>query len=139
MGEIISVNKKKYYNYIAEKTKIYKLINMTRFSSSVAELRSSEIRDLMSLATAPDMISFAGGMPGNELFPLNKIDEILNSLSDKEKQVALQYGPTTGLPTLLESLADWLEKKGLPVKSNKLIITTGSLQEIGRASCRERV
>lgn len=130
MGEIISVNKKKYYNYIAEKTKIYKLINMTRFSSSVAELRSSEIRDLMSLATAPNMISFAGGMPGNELFPLNRIDEILNSLSDKEKQVALQYGPTTGLPTLLESLADWLEKKGLPVKSNKLIITTGSLQAI---------
>ena len=38
---------------------------MTRFSSSVAELRSSEIRDLMSLATSPDMISFAGGMPGN--------------------------------------------------------------------------
>jgi 2-aminoadipate transaminase len=103
---------------------------MTRFSSSVAELRSSEIRDLMSLATAPDMISFAGGMPGNELFPLNKIDKILNSLCEKEKQVALQYGPTTGLPTLLESLSEWLEKKGLPVKSNKLIITTGSLQAI---------
>jgi 2-aminoadipate transaminase len=103
---------------------------MTRFSSSVAELRSSEIRDLMSLATSPDMISFAGGMPGNELFPLNKIDKILNSLCEKEKQVALQYGPTTGLPTLLESLSEWLEKKGLPVKSNKLIITTGSLQAI---------
>ena len=107
---------------------------MTRFSSSVAELRSSEIRDLMSLATAPNMISFAGGMPGNELFPLTKIDRIINSLSDKEKQVAMQYGPTTGLPTLLESLADWLEKKGLPVKTNRLIITTGSLQAIDRKS-----
>ena len=106
MGEIISVNKKKYYNYIAEKTKIYKLINMTRFSSSVAELRSSEIRDLMSLATAPDMISFAGGMPGNELFPLNKIDEILNSLSEKKKKVVLQYSTTTGFPTMMESLPD---------------------------------
>lgn len=103
---------------------------MTRFSSSVAELRSSEIRDLMSLATAPDMISFAGGMPGNELFPLKRIDEIINSLSDKEKQMAMQYGPTTGLPTLLESLSDYLEKKGLPVKTNRLIITTGSLQAI---------
>jgi 2-aminoadipate transaminase len=103
---------------------------MTIFSKSVAELRSSEIRDLMSLATAPNMISFAGGMPGNELFPLNKIDDIINSLTDKEKQVALQYGPTTGLPTLLESLSDWLDKKGLPVKTNRLIITTGSLQAI---------
>ena len=103
---------------------------MTRFSNSVAQLRSSEIRDLMSLATAPDMISFAGGMPGNELFPLDTIDEIYNSLTDKEKQIAMQYGPTTGLPTLLESLSDYLRNKGLPVDSNKLIITTGSLQAI---------
>lgn len=103
---------------------------MTRFSTSVTNLRSSEIRDLMSLATAPNMISFAGGMPGNELFPLETIDTIYNSLTDKEKQVAMQYGPTTGLPTLLESLSDYLEAKGLPVKSNRLIITTGSLQAI---------
>ena len=103
---------------------------MTRFSNSVAQLRSSEIRDLMSLATAPNMISFAGGMPGNELFPLNTIDKIINSLTDKEKQVALQYGPTTGLPSLLQSLSDYLSKKGLPVDTNKLIITTGSLQAI---------
>src|SRR5690554_40826 len=100
---------------------------MTRFSSSVAQLRSSEIRDLISLATAPNMISFAGGMPGNELFPLKSIDEILNSLTDEEKQIALQYGPTTGLPTLLESLSDYLKKKRLPVDTNKIIITTGSL------------
>mgnify|MGYP000945596066 FL=1 len=103
---------------------------MTRFSTSVANLRSSEIRDLMSLATAPNMISFAGGMPGNELFPLETIDTIYNSLTDKEKQVAMQYGPTTGLPNLLESLSDYLGAKGLPVKSNRLIITTGSLQAI---------
>lgn len=103
---------------------------MTRFASSVASLRSSEIRDLMSLATAPDIISFAGGMPGNELFPLETIDNIFNSLTEKEKQTALQYGPTTGLATLLESLSEYLEAKGLPVKKNRLIITTGSLQAI---------
>ncbi len=102
---------------------------MTRFASSVSCLRSSEIRDLMSLATAPDIISFAGGMPGNELFPLETIDKIYNSLTEEEKQTALQYGPTTGLPTLLESLSEYLEAKGLPVK-NRLIITTGSLQAI---------
>ncbi|WP_019537794.1 PLP-dependent aminotransferase family protein [Proteiniphilum acetatigenes] len=103
---------------------------MTRFASSVTNLRSSEIRDLMSLATAPDIISFAGGMPGNELFPLETLDRIYQSLTEKEKQTALQYGPTTGLPSLLESLSDYLEKKGLPVKSNRLMITTGSLQAI---------
>lgn len=103
---------------------------MPRFSKNIANLRSSEIRDLMSLATDPNMISFAGGMPGNELFPLEIVDKIFNCLTVREKQIAMQYGPTTGLPTLLESLSDYLESKGLPVKSNRLIITTGSLQAI---------
>ncbi|MDR0422678.1 MAG: PLP-dependent aminotransferase family protein [Proteiniphilum sp.] len=103
---------------------------MTRFASSAADLRSSEIRDLMSLATAPGMISFAGGMPGNELFPLEAIDRICYTLTEKEKQTALQYAPTAGLPQLLESLSDYLERKGLPVGSNRLMITTGSLQAI---------
>ena len=103
---------------------------MTRFANSVSSLSSSEIRDLMSLATAPDMISFAGGMPGNDLFPLEEIDSIYHSLTVSEKQAALQYGPTTGLPSLLESLSGYLEARGLPVKKNRLIITTGSLQAI---------
>ncbi len=103
---------------------------MIRFANSISTLRSSEIRDLMGLATAPNIISFAGGMPGNELFPLDTIDQICQSLTDKEKQVALQYGPTAGLPFLMESLSDYLDKKGLPVKSNRLMITTGSLQAI---------
>src|SRR5690554_1440727 len=103
---------------------------MTRFANSVSSLSSSEIRDLMSLATAPNMISFAGGMPGNDLFPLDEMDRIYNSLTVKEKQAALQYGPTTGMPSLLESLSGYLEARGLPVKKNRLIITTGSLQAI---------
>lgn len=103
---------------------------MPRFASSVSSLRSSEIRDLMSVAAAPDIISFSGGMPGNDLFPLDSLDEIYRSLSDKEKQIALQYGPTNGLPSMLESLETYLEKKGFPVKENRLMMTTGSLQAI---------
>lgn len=103
---------------------------MARFSNSIAQLRSSEIRDLMSLATAPGIISFAGGMPGNDLFPLKELDEIYHSLTDAEKQLGMQYGPTNGLPTLLESLTEYLRKKGLPVDKNCLMMTTGSLQGI---------
>ncbi len=103
---------------------------MTRFSSSVNNLRSSEIRDLMSLANKPDMILFSGGMPDNNLFPLEEIDAIIASLSEKEKQIAMQYGPTSGLPNLLTSLKGFLRTKGLPVDENKLMITTGSLQAI---------
>lgn len=103
---------------------------MPRFSSSVSNLLSSEIRDLMSLANKPDMILFSGGMPDNNLFPLSQIDEIYNHLSEKEKQIAMQYGPTPGIPELLVSLKAFLRKKGLPVDENKLMITSGSLQAI---------
>ncbi|NTU45449.1 MAG: PLP-dependent aminotransferase family protein [Chlorobiaceae bacterium] len=103
---------------------------MPRFSKAVSSLRSSEIRDLMTLASRPDIISFAGGMPGNDLFPVREIEALFSKLSEKTKQSAFQYGPTPGLPTLLESLGGFLEKKGLPVKENRLLITTGSQQAL---------
>jgi len=103
---------------------------MIRFSKVVSSLRTSEIRDLMGLATRPDIISFAGGMPGNELFPVEDIDEIYNNLPLDLKRTAFQYGPTPGYPPLLESLKEYLKKKGMPVDTNKLMITTGSLQAI---------
>lgn len=103
---------------------------MPIFSNSVKNLRSSEIRDLMSLANKPGMILFSGGMPDNELFPIDEIDTIYNNLSPQDKKVAMQYGPTNGLPQLLESLAVFLENKGLPISENKIMITTGSLQAI---------
>jgi len=103
---------------------------MFRFSKMTDELRSSDIRNLMSLAINPDIISFSGGMPGNDLFPLKEVDAIYNNLSESKKQAAFQYGPTPGYPPLLESLKEFLRKKGLPVDENQLIITTGSLQAI---------
>jgi len=103
---------------------------MIQFSKSVNSLRTSEIRDLMGLATRPDIISFAGGMPGNELFPVEDIDEIYNHLPLDSKQTAFQYGPTPGYPPLIESLKEYLQKKGMAVEKNKLMITTGSLQAI---------
>ncbi len=103
---------------------------MPAFSNSVKNLRSSEIRDLMSLANKPEMILFSGGMPDNDLFPLDEIDAIYNNLTPPEKKIAMQYGPTSGLPQLIESLSLFLESKGLPVSENKIMITTGSLQAI---------
>jgi len=103
---------------------------MFHFSNSVASLRSSEIRDLMSLANKPNMILFSGGMPDNELFPLQEVDAIYMRLTAREKQMAMQYGPTPGIPPLLGSLTEFLREKGLPVDDNKLLITTGSLQAI---------
>ena len=103
---------------------------MPKFSQSVSALRSSAIRELMSLASRPDIISFAGGMPGNDLFPVEEVGELFRQLNPEAKQAAFQYGPTPGLPSLLESLSGYLERKRLPVQKNRLMITTGSQQAL---------
>ncbi len=103
---------------------------MYPFSKSISNLRSSEIRDLLKLATRPDIISFAGGMPNNNIFPVDDVNEIYNNLNPELKKIAFQYGPTAGFPKLLDNLKNFLREKGLPVDKNKLMITTGSTQAI---------
>jgi len=103
---------------------------MPYFSQTVQHIRSSEIRELMKLATRPDVISFAGGMPNNNLFPIDEVDEIMLKMDKEKKKIAFQYGPTSGYPPLLNTLKEYLRKKGLPVDTHKLMITTGSLQAI---------
>ena len=103
---------------------------MPYFSQSVQHIRSSEIRELMKLAIRPDVISFAGGMPNNDLFPVADVDKIILEMDPEIKKTAFQYGPTSGYPPLLKTLKNYLGKKGLPVDTHKLMITTGSLQAI---------
>jgi len=103
---------------------------MIKFSQSAEAMRSSAIRELMKLASAPNLITFTGGMPNNELFPTEEIDEIYQNLPLDVKRTGFQYGPTPGYPPLRESLKEFLRQKGLPVDRNELIITTGSLQAI---------
>ncbi len=103
---------------------------MPFFSQTVQHIRSSEIRDLMKLASRPDIISFAGGMPNNDLFPVAEVDEIMKQMNPEVKKLAFQYGPTSGYPPLLETLKIYLKSKGLPVDENRLMITTGSMQAI---------
>ncbi|MBN2414012.1 PLP-dependent aminotransferase family protein [candidate division KSB1 bacterium] len=103
---------------------------MLRFSQSANALRSSAIRELMNMASDPNIITFTGGMPNNTLFPTEEIDEIYNNLPIDVRRDGFQYCPTTGYPPLLNSLKEFLRQKGLPVDNNELIITTGSLQAI---------
>jgi DNA-binding transcriptional MocR family regulator len=84
----------------------------------------------MSLATQSNIISFAGGMPGNELFPVEDIRKISENLTRSEWEEALQYGQTGGNPSLIAELKNWLKKRDFPVEKNELIITTGSLQAL---------
>lgn len=93
-------------------------------------MHSEDIKLLMKQSSGEGMISFAGGMPNNDIFPLKEIDEIYNNLSDDLKKLCFQYGPTTGYPPLVDSLQKIMSRKGLPVNTDKILITTGSLQAI---------
>ena len=103
---------------------------MYAFSNAVNSMHSEDIKLLMKMSSGKSLISFAGGMPNNDLFPVKEIDEVYDSLSENIKKLCFQYGPTSGYPPLVKSLQSYLQKKGLPVDTNKILITTGSLQAI---------
>ena len=103
---------------------------MYAFSNAVNSMHSEDVKQLMKQASGKSLISFAGGMPNNDLFPVEQIDEIYNSLPEDIKKLCFQYGPTSGYPPLVKSLEGYLENKGVAVDDNKILITTGSLQAI---------
>ncbi len=103
---------------------------MYEFSKPVNSIHSEDIKLLLKHSSGKNMISFAGGMPNNDLFPVKQIDEIYNSIPDNLKKLCFQYGPTSGFPPFRSSLQKLLDNKGLPVDRDKILITTGSLQAI---------
>ncbi|HER40702.1 MAG TPA: PLP-dependent aminotransferase family protein, partial [Salinimicrobium catena] len=103
---------------------------MYAFSKAVNSMHSEDVKQLMKQASGKSLISFAGGMPNNDLFPVEQIDEIFNSLPEEVKKLCFQYGPTSGYPPLVKSLEFYLKNKGLAVGDNKILVTTGSLQAI---------
>ena len=103
---------------------------MLKFSNAVNSMHSEDVKVLMKQSSGKSMISFAGGMPNNDLFPINGINEIFNNLPDDLRKLCFQYGPTSGYPPLVKSLENYLLKKGLDITDNQILITTGSLQAI---------
>ena len=100
-----------------------------KFASRMERMKASEIRELLKLTARPDIISFAGGLPAPELFPVKEIAQVSHDLVLKEGQKLLQYATTEGRPTLREKIAKRMtEKYGTPVDMNDILITTGSQQ-----------
>ncbi|MBD3421210.1 MAG: aminotransferase class I/II-fold pyridoxal phosphate-dependent enzyme [Chitinivibrionales bacterium] len=103
---------------------------MIAFSQAATQMRSSEIRRLMKLAADPAIISFAGGMPNNSLFPVEQVDELMRRIALEHKQAGFQYSPTSGYPPLLDTVRALLRKKRIKVENGALLITTGAQQAI---------
>lgn len=94
-------------------------------------LRRSEIRELLKLTRQPGVISFAGGLPFPGLFPAEEMKDAVNTVLDKEGELALQYGPTEGDSRLIEYLANWMrEDEGMEIDDDNIMIVSGSQQAL---------
>lgn len=106
------------------------------FSNRARKMKASEIRELLKLTQNPEVISFAGGLPNPNAFPVVKIKEIINDLIREESGRIFQYGSTEGVPELREEISNRLKRKwNIESDKDNIIITVGSqegLELLGR-------
>ncbi len=100
------------------------------FSNTAKGMKRSAIRELLKLTQRSDIISFAGGLPAPDTFPIDQLKEISCEVLDTEGAQALQYGATEGDMRLREILVERYQKEGLKVNVNNLVITTASQQAL---------
>ncbi|MBN1267575.1 MAG: PLP-dependent aminotransferase family protein [Anaerolineales bacterium] len=110
---IMSVEDIGWENYLADRTR---------------GMSSSIIRELLKLTQKPDIISFAGGLPAPEFFPIREFDEACHYILTQHGEVALQYSPTEGFTPLIEYLAETMSKYGIWVELTNILPVSGSQQ-----------
>src|SRR5688500_557207 len=99
-------------------------------SRDAASFRPSAIRAFARLINDPNIISFAGGVPNPDTFPAEQIAGIAARVVRDKRSISLQYGPTRGLPRLVESIATICRSRGIACAPENVIVTTGSQQAL---------
>ena len=104
------------------------------FSRDANAFRPSAIRAFAKLVNDPNVISFAGGSPNPDTFPAERIAAIAEKVVRERRNVALQYGPTRGLPRLCDFIAALSRSRKIDCKADDVIVTTGSQQALDLVS-----
>ena len=100
---------------------------MVSFADRMKQLKGSEIREFMALTAKPDIISFAGGMPAPELFPVKQVLEATKAVLEENGEEALQYGTTEGVTRLREQIAARMKaKNNIETDAAHILMTSGS-------------
>lgn len=101
----------------------------TIFSDRISDVKQSFIREILKVATQSDIISFAGGLPNGDLFPVKEIQQAANKVLETNGAEALQYANTEGYLPLRQYIVDrYKSKQGLSINPDNVLITTGSQQ-----------
>lgn len=98
------------------------------FSVNALGMKRSAIRELLKLAQDPEIISFAGGLPSPDTFPIEDLKKIVTEVLDKDGRSALQYGATEGDTELRDIICASYQRDGLDITRENVIITTASQQ-----------
>jgi len=99
------------------------------YSANISRMRKSVIRELLKLTQKPEIISFAGGLPSPETFPVEEIAELAKEVILRDGKSALQYGPTEGDPRLKDELIKLAMMDGIKkIEKDNILITSASQQ-----------
>jgi len=97
-------------------------------SQNAKGMKKSVIRELLKLTAKPEIISFAGGLPSPDSFPVNELKEVIDEVMKNEARIALQYGASEGDPLLIREILKHSQKGGMNVTEENIVITTASQQ-----------
>ncbi len=101
-----------------------------RYAYRMKGMKSSVIRELLKLTQKPEMISFAGGLPAPEVFPVKEFQEAASRALSQSPEKALQYGTTEGYAPLRALIAERSARYGLKISADNISITSGSQQAL---------
>jgi 2-aminoadipate transaminase len=101
-----------------------------RFAQRTQQMNSSVIREILKITAKPDVISFAGGLPAPEVFPVKEFAAACDVVLSERPAEALQYGLTEGYTPLREFLAGEACKENIRVGADNVLVTSGSQQAL---------
>ena len=104
------------------------------FANRMEGLNENVIREIFKLAQMPDLISFAGGLPSPDSFPIEEIKEITAKIMEQQGQKILQYGVTEGFNPLREFIASWIKRYAIETEVDNVLVVSGSSQGIDLAA-----
>jgi 2-aminoadipate transaminase len=102
----------------------------SRYAQRTKSVHSSAIRELLKIVQNPKIISFAGGLPAPDVFPVERFREACSKVLEKNAKIALQYGATEGYEPLREMIARHTSRYGVKAKPEHVLITAGSQQAL---------
>lgn len=105
-----------------------------KFAVRMTQLRPSTIREILKVTAQPEIISFAGGLPAPELFPVEAVRVAAESILGRTGAEALQYGPSEGFAPLREWIANETRMRGIACAPANVLVTSGSQQALDLAA-----